>query len=77
VAKLLAEGATAGQPAIVIADARSSRGHCRASRDAVDRYHAASGDRMLTMLDADETLAQFMVDGKPDHPRFRSALVPA
>jgi hypothetical protein len=76
VANFLAEGLTAGQPAIVIATSVHRAGiAAHLAKQSIDSTQLqATG--MLTMLDADETLAQFMVDGVPDQSRFRGALVP-
>jgi hypothetical protein len=76
VANFLTEGLTAGQPAIVIATSEHRAGiAAQLATHSIDSGQLqATG--MLTMLDAGEALAQVMVDGMPDHPRFRRALVP-
>ncbi len=76
VAEFLAEGLASGQPAIVIATPRhiaDIESQLRARGTDVDRLTA---ERELVLLDADATLAQFMVDGMPDPGRFRRAITP-
>jgi len=72
VARFLADGLRAGAPAIAIA----TRGHRDALRqrltaDGFDIQDAAWSSR-VALLDADETLAKFMVDGLPNPTRFRA-----
>ena len=76
VAEFLADGLTCGQPAIVIA----TPAHIIAIEQRL-RERAIDVDRLkkrgeLVPLDADETLAEFMVDGMPDPGRFRRAITP-
>ena len=76
VGQFLGEGFVVGLPAVVIATPE----HLDAIKDAltarffdVGRLEAA-GD--LVMIDAEATLARFMVDGMPDPARFRDAVTP-
>jgi hypothetical protein len=76
VSEFLAEGLIGGQPAVVIATAEH--------RDAIEQALHRRGldvERLklggnLLVLDADEMLAEFFVDGMPDANRFRAAVVP-
>jgi hypothetical protein len=71
VARFLAEGLQASRPAVVIATPEH--------RAAVNGQLAARGidvegcirRGVLQMLDAEDTLAQFMVNGMPDRARFK------
>jgi hypothetical protein len=72
VAGFLAEGLHMTQPALVIATPDHRHGIAaalRARQVDVDALQA-SGD--LLLLDADETLATFMVNGMPDTARFQT-----
>ena len=76
VGQFLGEGFVAGLPAVVIATPahlESIKGVLTARYFDVGRLEAA-GD--LIMVDAEATLAQFMVDGMPDASRFRNAVTP-
>jgi hypothetical protein len=76
VGQFLGEGFVAGLPAVVIATPEhvaAIKGVLTARFFNVGRLEAA-GD--LIMVDADATLAQFMVDGMPDAARFRNAVTP-
>jgi hypothetical protein len=70
VAGFLAEGLHAHQPALVIAtpDHRAGIAAALCDRDVDVDALQASGD--LLLLDAEETLEMFMVDGMPDTKRF-------
>jgi hypothetical protein len=74
VGTFLSEGLVAGQPAIVIATA----GHRLAIEKALESHliDVAAAKRLgdLVMLDADETLATFMVDHSPVGSLFRRSL---
>jgi hypothetical protein len=75
VADFLAEGFVAALPAIVIATATHRAAivkHLEARSIDVARLQS-EGD--LFLLDADDILAEFMVDGMPDPGRFRRAMV--
>src|SRR5689334_4119922 len=74
VAKFLASGAKAGDSLVVIATER----HREAFREqlvsaGMDVAALLAGQR-LTLLDADETLAQFMRNGRPDRELFQLAI---
>lgn len=76
VANFLAEGFAAQQPAVVIATPLH-----RATLLAELHHRGLNVDALqqsgeLTFLDAEETLAAFMVDGMPDPGHFRRAIVP-
>jgi len=77
VAGFLCEGLAGNLPAIVIATPSQRAAILRAlhgrSIDLVQLQR--SGD--LTMLDAEDSLDQLMVDGMPDADRFRGLMVPA
>jgi hypothetical protein len=76
VAEFLAEGLVGGQPAIVIA---TSAHRLAIEEDLhrrgldVARLHAGGE---LSVFDAGDVLAQFMVDGMPEPNRFRAAVAP-
>jgi DcmR-like sensory protein len=73
----LAEGVRSAQPAIVIATPLHRAGitDCLAGQSIDVAALERAGE--LLMLDADEMLARFMVDGMPDPALFRDAIVPA
>jgi hypothetical protein len=76
VADYLAEGLRAARPAVVIAtpEHRTAIGSQLDARGIdVDACIRAGA---LRMLDAEETLAQFMVDGAPDPARFKATIEP-
>ena len=76
VGQFLGEGFVAGLPAVVIATPEHLDAIKRVLTTRfldVGRLEAA-GD--LIMVDAEATLAQFMVDGTPDPARFRDAVTP-
>ena len=76
VADFLAAGLTVGQPLVVIATApRRDALTRRLAAEGFDVDGARSGGR-LTMLDAREALAAFMVDAVPDPARFRAVVGP-
>ena len=72
VAEFLAEGLRERQPALAIATPEHRTGIADALRAGGIDVHGllASGD--LLLLDAEETLATFMVDGMPDARRFHA-----
>lgn len=70
VAAFLAEGLSAGEGAVVIA-LRENRVACRSALRALGvDVEAAVAAGQLVMLDAAETLAALLVDGRPDRGRF-------
>lgn len=74
VAHFLAAGLTAGEPVIVIAtQAHRTAFATRLKLNAID-VAAVTATGQLTLLDAEETLAQFMVGDAPDWERFRQVV---
>jgi signal transduction histidine kinase len=74
VLRFLTAGLDSSEPAVVIAtSAHRSEIAARLESRGVD-VEAAIQDRRLMLLDARETLAQFMVAGLPDWIRFRSMM---
>jgi MEDS: MEthanogen/methylotroph, DcmR Sensory domain len=77
VGRFLADGFIEDQPGVVIATRDHAAGIvAELARLGFPRDEASGGGR-LVLLDADETLARFMVDGTPDPWRFRHTLAPA
>jgi hypothetical protein len=76
VGRYLADGLNAGEGAVVIATA-AHRGFFLDELRAlgIDPAAALAAGRLL-VLDADDTLARFMVDGQPDGERFEAAVRP-
>ena len=76
VGEFLLDGISDGQPAVVIAtpNHRLLIGH-ELTVHGVDT-DAVEADGKLLMLDAEQTLTQFMVDGMPHPTRFRHTIVP-
>ncbi|HWZ92298.1 MAG TPA: ATP-binding protein, partial [Polyangiaceae bacterium] len=72
VGDFLAEGLLAGDHAIVIATEEHRQGFTR--RLAMRGIEAGATDGRLTLLDARETLARFMVGDMPDRDLFRKLL---
>jgi hypothetical protein len=72
----LAEGFSAAQPAIVIATVEHRLGILNCLRSSGHDPEALEAAGQLVFLDANETLAAFMVDGMPDATKFRAAIVP-
>ena len=70
VSRYLAEGLAQGHAAIVIAVPEHAAAFVAQLATAGVDSAAALRDGRLVLLDADETLAQFMVDGLPDAVRF-------
>jgi hypothetical protein len=77
VAGFLAEGLTAGHPAIVVATP-AQRGAIllELSTHRVD-VAASQHAGTLVLLDADDTMAMFMVDGTPDESKFNEVMCAA
>ena len=74
VAEFLAEGFEAGSPAIVVGTAVQREAILRALT-----HRSADGAELqrshdLLLLDAEETLSTFMMDGKPDARRFQDQM---
>jgi len=72
VADFLGEGLRAGQPALVIAIPAHCAGIEAALRAQNLDVAALQESGQLRLLDAEETLATFMVDGLPDAERFHA-----
>ena len=74
VGAFLAEGLTAGNPAIVVATPPQRAAIVRElSSRGLDVAHLQHCDAFL-LLDADDTLAMFMADGNPDEEKFHEAM---
>jgi hypothetical protein len=76
VGNFLAEGVASAQPAVVIATPAHRAGITAVLAGKAIDTAALERDGALLMLDAEETLAQFMVEGMPDPTLFREALIP-
>jgi hypothetical protein len=74
VARFLAEGARVGEPAIVIATASHRECIADCLRKGGLDVNMLRHDGMLQMLDADQTLAMFMVNGVPDRGCFMTSV---
>jgi hypothetical protein len=76
VGKFIADGFQAGEPAIIIVtpEHRTELIRCLETRgiDVEARVHSGQ----IAMLDAADTLREFMVDGMPDALRFRQTIEP-
>ena len=70
VADFLGAGLTSGETLIVVATAAHRAAFRRGSSERGFDVDGASRGGQLTLLDAQETLAGFMVDGVPDRERF-------
>lgn len=77
VAEFLANGFATGQPGIVIATPEHLNHIIQALLTKSVDVQTVQERGDLILLDAEETLSAFMVDGMPDSTRFRSAIVPA
>ena len=76
VADFLAEGFAVGQPAVVIATPKHRESIDMQLADRSLDVGRLQTERKLFLLDADEVLSEFMVDGMPDGDRFHNALSP-
>ncbi len=72
VADFLSEGLRDGQPALVIATPEHRAGIEAAFRAQNVEVGALQASGELILLDAEQTLAAFMVDGMPDAKRFQA-----
>lgn len=72
VANFLGEGLRANQPALVIATPEHRAGIEAALRGQNVDVAALRASGELVLLDAEQTLATFMVDGMPDAKRFQA-----
>jgi hypothetical protein len=76
VGNFLGEGLAASQPAIVIATPAHRQGVVELLKErGIDADELQRGGSLI-LLDAEETLARFMVDGMPDSELFLAAMVP-
>jgi DcmR-like sensory protein len=66
----LSEGLVGGHPSIVIATREHSTGIAEQLRSRLINVDAAAASGHLVMLDAEETLATFMVGGMPQRGKF-------
>ena len=71
VAGFLTDGLRTGQPALVIATPYHRMGIVEALREQHFDVEALEAAGDLLLLDAEETLATFMVEGMPDPERFK------
>jgi hypothetical protein len=76
VANFIGDGLAGGEPAIIIATPEHRALVVRNLRDMALDVDQLEKDGDLFLLDAQETLNAFMVDGMPDAGLFRDALVP-
>src|SRR5579859_7764736 len=76
VCRFIREGLTAGNPAVVISTPEHSATFTRHLRGSgVDTEAVLQGGRLL-LLDAQATLARFIVRGQPDWGRFEDVVTP-
>src|SRR5436309_464334 len=74
VATFVGAGLGAGDSVIIIATGEHRAAFCaRLRAQSIDVEHAVA-DGQLTLLDARESLAKFMIDDEPDWDRFRSVI---
>jgi PAS domain S-box-containing protein len=74
VADFLARGLTAGEPTIVIATPEHRAGFVATLTDKHLDLNTAITSGQLTLLDARETLSQFMAGNVPDEARFKAVI---
>jgi PAS domain S-box-containing protein len=74
VSGFLADGLLAGEGAIAIASAAHRAGFTRGLRARGVDVEAVTASGRLQLLDAEQTLQRFLVDGAPDPVRFRAVL---
>lgn len=74
VGEYLAEGLKQGEPAIVVATAEHTDAFCRELGIRGINSQAATRNNLLYLLNAEQTLAQFMVNGRPDWELFSSSV---
>jgi len=70
----LAEGLVAGEPAMIIASAAHCEGLLQQLSARLIHVERARRNGALLVLDANEMLARFMVDGVPDPERFDTSI---
>ena len=76
VAAFIGEGLADGEPGVVIATPAHRATIVRYLEEMSLDVERVQRDGRLFLLDAEETLASFMVDGAPNPTRFTGALVP-
>jgi hypothetical protein len=76
VADFLSEGLSGNQPGLVIATPEHRDGILAELRNRGLDVDPLVDGNSLTLLDAAETLNQFMIDGTPDPALFRAAMIP-
>jgi signal transduction histidine kinase len=74
VSDFLSGGLRAGEPVVVIATAAHRAAFAQRLADRGFDVSALAGSGAVTMLDASETLAKFMVGDRPDRARFQQAV---
>src|SRR5258706_14294154 len=74
VSRFLVEGLAGGQPIIVIATPEHQDAFIRDVTSRGFDVDAARDAGQLLLMDAEETLSQFMIDGMPDENRFEATL---
>jgi hypothetical protein len=74
VGRYLAEGLKRGEPGLVIASAAHRTAFVRELERLGADVEPALRNGRLALIDAEETLSDFMVDGQPDWQRFESAI---
>jgi PAS domain S-box-containing protein len=74
VATFVEVGLTNGQPVVIIATEEHREAFCRTLFRRGVEVDAACSSGQLILRDARETLASFLVDGKPDWPRFQTQI---
>ncbi len=75
-ARFVGEGLRRGEPAVLIATPRHLDGLIHALDADGLPVAALLRDRMITTLDAADTLSELLVGGVPDHERFHSVIAP-
>lgn len=73
-ADFLAEGFEAGSPGVVVATAQQTTALLQEMAGRSIDVGKLMQSRTLHLHDADEALATFMVNGQPDHGRFRYSM---
>jgi signal transduction histidine kinase/ActR/RegA family two-component response regulator len=74
VAHFIGSGFLAGESVVVIATEEHRQAFVQALGESAFDVERACASGQLTLLDAVETLATFMIDGKPDWERFQSSV---
>ena len=74
VSTFLCAGFAAGEPAVVVARESRRRAFCARLTTAGVDVERACRSGQLTLLDAQQTLGELLVDGAPDRERFRKVV---